>query len=169
MAVNQDTPTLADPITRKRTAGGQFQKTHGYRGTSIYGTWAKAKGRCENPTDAAYPRYGGRGIIMVPRWSLSFESFVADMGPRPRGMTLERKDNNGPYAPDNCIWGSRTDQANNRRSNRMIEAFGRRQTAMQWSREIGLSEALIRARIDRLGWKSDDAVSRKTGLGVFAR
>ncbi|HET9304841.1 MAG TPA: hypothetical protein VFO46_02330 [Candidatus Sulfotelmatobacter sp.] len=166
MATNKHTPTpeLADPKTRERTETGKFRVIHGYRRTAIYGIWSKAKGRCENPSDAAYPRYGGRGIVMCERWRQSFAAFLADMGPRPIGGTLERKNNDGPYSPDNCVWGTRTDQANNRRSNRIICAKGKSQTAMQWSRETGISENLIRCRIDQLGWTPDEAVSRKPGV-----
>jgi hypothetical protein len=135
---------------------------HGMRHTALYGIWSKAKGRCETPSDAAYYKYGGRGIVMCDRWSASFSAFAADMGPRPTSShTLERKDNDGPYSPDNCIWATRRDQANNRRLNRIIEVDGRRMTAMQWQRETGIHESLIRARIDRLGWTPRDAVTRK--------
>lgn len=63
--------------------------------------------RCLNPKHPKYPRYGGRGITICERWLNSFDNFIADMGPRPPKLTLERVDNNQGYDPFNCIWETR--------------------------------------------------------------
>lgn len=108
------------------------------------------KSRCFNPKDRSYARYGGRGITVCTRW-MSFDSFLADMGHPPPGMTLDRLDNDGPYEPGNCRWATKVQQQNNMRSNRVVEFEGRRMSIAEWSRETGLATHVIRKRLNR-GW-----------------
>lgn len=112
-----------------------------------YASWAMMKRRCYNPDDADFANYGGRGISVSERWRDSYDNFVSDMGRKPSDMTLERVDTNGDYGPNNCIWASRADQANNRRGNVRIVFQGENLTLAQWAKRLGLTSEAIRGRL----------------------
>ena len=83
--------------------------------TKIYWIWQGMKARCSDLKQENYRYYGARGITVCERWINSFENFLTDMGERPKGLTLERKDNDKGYSPDNCIWTSPREQRMNQR------------------------------------------------------
>ena len=106
------------------------------------------KRRCLNPRDRQYPEWGGRGITICNRW-LDFNNFYADMGERPEGMTLERKDNNGNYEPGNVKWATATEQQQNTRKNVIVEIEGETHTMNEWCRRLGIRSSTVSTRVKR--------------------
>lgn len=143
---------------QKRDNCRRVFRTHGQYGTPTYGIWAAMITRCTNPNARYYERYGGRGIKVCERW-LKFENFLADMGVRPEGLTLERKNNDDNYSPENCIWATLAQQANNRSNNHFIEIRGERLTLSQWARRFGLKANMVNYRVVRLGWTVEEALN----------
>lgn len=128
---------------------------------SEYGIWRAVVQRTQRPTTKNKRWYVG--VPLHPTWLDSFEAFYADMGPRPSPMhSIERKDNTKGYTPDNCVWATPKEQANNRATNHVIEYSGQRLTLSQWSAVTGISAPTLLARIDRYGWSIERALSTPT-------
>lgn len=115
-----------------------------------YLVWRNMKRRCLNPLDSAYPNYGGRGVSVCDRW-MSFENFLADMGERPPGLTIERIDNEQGYSPENCRWASMKEQLRNQRRNRRIEHLGVTMTMTDWAEAVGIKVDTLAKRLGRMG------------------
>jgi hypothetical protein len=97
------------------------------------------KGRCNNPNDAKFPDYGGRGIYVCPEWEYDFARFLSDMGPRPQGKSLDRKDNDGNYGPDNCRWATPQEQQRNKQDSVWVEYCEERMTLKTLSEKLALN------------------------------
>lgn len=127
--------------------------------TKMYRIWSGMRNRCGNSKNQAYDDYGGRGIKVCDRWQ-EFSNFLADMGHPPSDKhTIDRKDNDGDYEPGNCVWSTKKEQANNRRSNRLLEYQGRSQTVQRWSDELKISSTTISMRINQYGWEIGKALN----------
>lgn len=103
-------------VYENRHLKGNYRHGHGRNGnkTPTYRSWNAMLCRCTHPTNKMYHAYGGRGITVCERW-MTFANFLADMGERPAGLTLDRINNDGNYEPDNCKWATRSEQNSNTR------------------------------------------------------
>lgn len=119
--------------------------------TPTYRSWASAKYRCLNPRDSAFHRYGGRGITICDRWRQSFENFLADMGEKPTGLTLDRINNDGNYEPGNCRWATYVMQNRNRRGTHPLTFAGITAPISEWAEITGIHRMLIGQRVWN-GW-----------------
>jgi len=118
---------------------------HGLRWHPSYGTWNGMMQRCHNRKSKSWKNYGGRGIKVCKRWH-SVSNFIEDMGSKPPGHTLDRKNNDRGYYPSNCRWVSGTSQCNNMRKNVRISYRGKTLTLAEWSRLLGISRNTVKGR-----------------------
>lgn len=140
--------------------------THGMSGTPLYSSWLRMLQRCEDKNCSDYQYYGARGITVCERWH-SFELFYADVGERPEGMTLERINNNDGYGPDNFRWATRLEQMQNTRSTRQVEYEGRKWSISELARHCGIKPRTLNARINKLGYTVEQAVSKAVKPGAM--
>jgi len=127
---------------------GNRRRTHGLTKSPTYKPWQHMLERCLEPKTKNYKDYGGRGIVVCERW-LDFNNFLYDMGMKPPGLEIERKNNNGNYEPNNCCWATRKEQSNNKRNNRFLAWGGRTQTIRQWEEELGFKRAVLWGRLKK--------------------
>lgn len=126
---------------------------------SEYRSWLAMRQRCSNRRTVGWAVYGGRGIRVCDRWQHSFAAFLQDMGPKPTAAhSIDRRDPDGDYAPDNCRWATKLTQARNCRSNRYVTFAGRTLCVSEWAEVTGLSANLIRARLN-LGWSASKTLT----------
>lgn len=153
-------------IVRPRQSDGRLLPIHGHSigqptksgQSKTYSCWSSMLARCRRRSDPRFSDYGGRGISVCDRW-LSFPNFLADMGEKPEGMSIERIDNDGDYCPDNCKWATRLEQQANTRLTRNLTYQGKTQSVSAWSRELNIDQATLSHRLNIFHWSIDEALS----------
>ena len=127
--------------------------------TATYRTWSGMLQRCENKSDGRYKRYGGRGIKVCERWK-DYANFLADMGHRPAGKSLDRIDNDGDYEPSNCRWATQAEQHRNTSRNRLYTHDGKTMCLRDWATHLGIHKNTPRSRIDDRGMTFEQAIKK---------
>src|SRR5688572_1102970 len=130
---------------------------HGKTDHPLYSIWTGMKYRCQNPKARKYVIYGGRGIKVCERWN-DFANFLADMGERPAGMTIERIDNDGDYEPSNCRWATQKEQERNKSTNVKFLFQGKERCVAEIAELTGVPRYYIYARLRR-GWPVERALT----------
>lgn len=111
--------------------------------------------RCTNPNASGYSNYGARGITVCEEW-MDFTNFLKDMGEKPYGYSIERKNNNMGYCPENCIWSSQKDQANNKRNNVIIQVNGTKYSIAQFAEKFHINAKQLYSKLYRLKNKNEN-------------
>jgi hypothetical protein len=140
---------------------GNGNTTHGRSGDPTYRSWDAMKHRCSNKKANRYDLYGGKGITVCKRW-FKFENFLKDMGERPSGKTLDRKDGTKGYYKDNCRWATSKEQARNTKRNRIITYDGESKSLAEWSEVVGISQDTLKARLN-MGWSHIKTIETPLG------
>lgn len=139
-----------------------MRRSHGHceGGKSpTYLSWQEMKRRCLNPKVVRFSHYGGRGILVCNKW-LQFEGFLADMGIRPKGKTIERLNNNGNYEPGNCAWGTIAEQSKNRSSTVLVTFKGKTLCLSDWAKKLRIKPNTLWYRARKYGWTGDRLFGR---------
>jgi len=134
-----------------------LRTTHNKSKTPEWKAWKNMKARCNNPDDARFKGYGGRGISMCKRWDI-FENFYADMGGKPSTKhSLDRINNNGNYTRQNCRWATSREQSDNTRVSRHYTHNGVTKNLTEWCRELGIPRTTMFNRLER-GMSFEEAI-----------
>lgn len=147
----------------RREAMQRASTTHGHarhgKVSRTYRTWLDMRKRCNNPNNKHWKNYGGRGITVDRTWD-DYAQFLADMGERPPGLTLERRENNGPYCKENCTWATQKQQSINTRRNHYVTYEGQTHALSVWAEKLGKSYPALLARL-RAGWAVEHAFTQE--------
>ena len=146
----------------RKDVSSKKNKKHGMSKTRIYKEWKGIKERCLNKNNHAYKNYGGRGITICDEWlgENGFEYFCdwAMQNGYQDNLTIERKDVNGNYCPENCCWIPLGEQALNTRNNVYLEYNGESKPISQWAKEYGINYQVFHNRVRNLGWSMERAL-----------
>ena len=137
---------------------------HGGAGTRLYSIWKHMRRRCHDRFYFDYPNWGGRGIKPCPEWSdfACFRDWALASG-YAANLSIERKDNNKGYSPDNCYWATDKQQSNNTRRNLVVTAFGETKTVAQWVSDARcvVKQPCLYYRINT-GWSAEQAITQQS-------
>lgn len=150
-----------NPIKAMTAAKMKHGHTVGKKNSPEYGVWLAMRRRCYSPKHQAYPWYGGRGIKVCDRWKNNFSAFLADMGPRPTNLEIDRINYDGDYSPTNCHWVGRLEQARNRRNTIAVTINHVTRSLKEWAQISGLSYKLLHMRYKTRRWNVDRLLSPK--------
>lgn len=133
--------------------------THGESKTRLYSVWNGMKDRCRNVNSPEYHRYGGRGISVCEEWENyeTFREWALSHGYAPN-LSIDRKDNDGNYNPENCRWATAKEQANNTSKTRFIVLDGERHSVSEWARKLGINQSTLSMRLNKYGWSAEKAL-----------
>ena len=135
-------------------------KTHGLSGAPEYAVWNSMVRRCTNPKNHDYSRYGGSGVTVCAEWLTDVVSFYQHIGPRPSNLhSVDRIDGSKGYEPGNVRWATLLEQANNKKTNKIVFYQRRKMTVAEAGRAAGgiVRRETIICRL-RNGWSIEDAV-----------
>ena len=143
----------------KAQINGKSTITHNSSNHPLYAIWRCMINRCYNRKNKEYKYYGKRGISVCDRWH-DVRNFIHDMHPKPKGMSIDRIDNNGMYSPRNCRWSTRIQQSNNKRNNIMFKHKGEEKTLAEWCRAYSVNYKTTWNRLNS-GWNFAEALGIK--------
>ena len=135
-------------------------RKHGMSKTHLYRCWDNMRGRCDRPSSTSYQQYGGRGIKICAEWYdfCAFRDWAFANGYR-EDLSLERKDVNGDYCPENCTWIPFPEQLRNQQDTVWVEWQGKRVTLRALCEEYGINFYAVYNRFVKLGWRLEEALT----------
>ena len=138
-----------------------FQSTHCLSSHPLYKTWKRMKNRCENKNSKDYKDYGGRGITICDEWQNDFVEFLywSLKHGWENGLSIERKDVNGNYCPENCCYIPLSEQPKNRTCTTRIEFNGEVHSISEWARIKGMNRSTLKERLNSKNYTLEEALN----------
>jgi hypothetical protein len=138
----------------------ELQTSHGGADSKLYRVWNCMNQRCFNQKAQKYENWGGRGISVCEEWRTfaPFQEWALSNG-YSEGLTLDRKDNDGNYCPDNCRWSTYAEQNRNRRGNRWITFGGKTQVLEDWAKDLDIAACNLINRLNK--WPLERALTER--------